>query len=99
MFLLAALSDFLDKVGHDPASSSQAIQAVAWVSRGLVTRSDQRGFVFAQKLLSLCEDANFGFVAARAVGIVAEDKDGLLTKENHAVVRVSALASHFPSQC
>lgn len=71
---------------------------MAWVSRGLVTRSDQRGFAFAEKLLSLCKDTNFGFVAARAVGLVAEDKDGLLTKENHAVVRVSAV-SLLDSSC
>lgn len=43
----------------------------------------------------MCEDPALGSVAARSIGIVAEEKDGLLTKENNAVVRVSSFDSLY----
>lgn len=64
------------------------MHGIAWLARGLATRSDARGFAYAEQLLELCGDPTFGSAAGRAIGVVTEDKDGLLVKENHAIIRV-----------
>ena len=59
------------------------------VTKGLVVRSDERGYAFVDRILSLFTDSQLGSDAAAALGIIAEDSNRVLSKENFAVVRVS----------
>lgn len=59
------------------------------IAKGLVVRSDQRGYDMVIKILELFHDAALGRDAATALGVIAEEGDRVLSKENFAVIRVS----------
>lgn len=59
------------------------------VAKGLVVRSDQRGYDFVLQILDLFRDPVLSRDAATALGVIAEESDRVLSKENFAVLRVS----------
>lgn len=59
------------------------------IAKGLIVRSDQRGYAMIEHLLALFQDAELAPAAAASLGTIAEEKDGVLSKENAAVIRVS----------
>lgn len=65
---------------------------VTQIARGLVVRSDNRGYDWVKRMLSLFPDDHLGRHAARALGVIGgDDSDELLSKRNHAVVKVRCL--------
>lgn len=67
------------------------------IAKGLVVRSDERGFSLVERILALFSDAELGPDAAAALGVIAEDNDRVLSKENFAVIRVSPRGIDGPS--
>ncbi|GAA5883105.1 hypothetical protein JCM3774_002857 [Rhodotorula dairenensis] len=65
-----------------------ALRAYSWIAKGLIVRSDQRGYVMVEGLLDLFHDPELGSAAAASLGTIAEEKDGVLSKENAAVIRL-----------
>lgn len=61
----------------------------------MIHRSDQRGYAAVSKLLELFQ-SDLGAHAAIALGIIVEDGDRVLIKENGAVIRVRFLSFDFP---
>jgi hypothetical protein len=61
------------------------------IAKGLVVRSDERGYALVDKILTLFSDEVLGSDAAAALGVIAEENDRVLSKENFAVIRVSFL--------
>ncbi|GAA5820973.1 hypothetical protein JCM3770_006154 [Rhodotorula araucariae] len=65
-----------------------ALRVWAWVAKGLILRSDQRGYAMVDRVLALFHDPALGRAAAASLGVLAEEKDGVLGKENFAVIRL-----------
>ncbi|TFY64788.1 hypothetical protein EVG20_g5838, partial [Dentipellis fragilis] len=64
-----------------------ALSAWAWVSKGLLLRSHPQALPSAERLFQLFDDAEVSWDAGRAVGqVVVPDK--VLTKSNHAVIKI-----------
>lgn len=59
-----------------------------WI-RGLVVRSDQRGYALLEKLLALFEDKDLGRFAARSLEIVGREDGDVLSKSNFSTIKVS----------
>ena len=57
--------------------------------RGLVIRSDSRAYEGVSKIVSLFSDESLSRDAARTMAILSKENDGVLLKENFAVIRVS----------
>lgn len=70
----------------------RAIRAWFWLCKGLMVRNSPAGQdLFERGRMELFNDTTSGYVAkeaARCVGLVAEDDEGVLSKENGAVVRL-----------
>ena len=64
------------------------------MTKALLARGDSLAQTFVDRLFTLFDDVEVGWDAARAVGDVV-NQDKLLTKKNHAVIRVCI--SHFLS--
>lgn len=60
------------------------------IAKGLVVRSDQRGYAMVDRLLDLLQDRDVATVASSSLGTIAEEKDGVLSRENASVIRVRA---------
>ncbi|TKA55992.1 hypothetical protein B0A53_01695 [Rhodotorula sp. CCFEE 5036] len=94
------LADFLDSdveslyrstIASASAPAAQrrsALRAYSWIAKGLIVRSDQRGYAMIEHLLALFQDAELAPAAAASLGTIAEEKDGVLSKENAAVIRL-----------
>jgi DNA repair/transcription protein MET18/MMS19 len=65
------------------------------ITKGLIVRSDQRGYDAALKILELFHDPVLGRDAATALGVIAEEGDRVLSKENFAVIRLSPFFFFF----
>ena len=63
----------------------------SWVAKGLVVRSDQRGFDMVEKVLGLMErgPARLAKEGATNLGLIVDERDGVFSKENKAIIRVS----------
>lgn len=59
------------------------------IAKGLITRSDQRGYDAVDQIITLLHDPLLGRDAAAALGIIGDEEDRVLSKENFAVIRVS----------
>ncbi|KAI0258930.1 ARM repeat-containing protein [Gloeopeniophorella convolvens] len=80
---------WLDQIAtaHDHAARRHAISAWAWISRALLVRGHRESLTFVNRLFEIFNDAEVGWDAARAIGqIGAADK--VLTKPNHAVIKI-----------
>ncbi|CAO1622601.1 unnamed protein product [Parajaminaea phylloscopi] len=80
--------------GHDDRRC-RAIWAWFWLTKALLVRNSKSGQVLLEKALDhfltpqgFSEDAYAAKDAARALGLVASDDDGVLSKDNGAVVRL-----------
>lgn len=58
------------------------------IAKGLVVRSDQRGYDAVGKIVDFFHDPVLGGDAAAALGVVADEGDRVISKENYAVIRV-----------
>jgi hypothetical protein len=58
------------------------------IMRGLMFRSDNRAYQGISKIVDLFADADINHDAARTMLILSMEKDGVITKSNHAVIRV-----------
>lgn len=58
------------------------------IAKGLVVRSDQRGYDAVGKIVDFFHDPVLGRDAAAALGVVADEGDRVMSKENYAVIRV-----------
>ncbi|EMD39279.1 hypothetical protein CERSUDRAFT_82017 [Gelatoporia subvermispora B] len=68
-------------------SRRQSISLWAWVTKALLVRGDPLAMQHTDKLFELFNDTDVNWDAARALGfIVASDK--ILTKRNHAVIKM-----------
>ncbi|BGP33480.1 hypothetical protein JCM10296v2_005284 [Rhodotorula toruloides] len=70
------------------AMRRSALRVYTWVAKGLIVRSDQRGYTMVDQLLDLFHDSELGRAAATSLSVIAEDKDRVLSKENFAVIRL-----------
>jgi hypothetical protein len=59
------------------------------VARALVVQNHERGEQYVDGVFSLFEDPLAGRYAGKAIGDIASNNDGVLTKKNYASVRVS----------
>lgn len=72
-----------------PSRRSRAIQAWFWIAKALVVRNSPRGQEMVEQAReSLFVDPLAGRDAATALGLVAQTDDGILRKENGAVIRL-----------
>ena len=91
----------------DLPKRKNAIETLAWVSllmsaltrltpvkiaRGLIVRSDSRGYALLDKLLSLFEHPQVGRIAARSLEIIGQDDSEVLSKANFSVIKVKSPA-------
>lgn len=58
------------------------------MTKALQVRSHPLAQSFTDRLVNLFDDVDIGWDAARAIGHIV-DQDKVLTKKNHAVIRVS----------
>lgn len=62
------------------------------VARALVVQNHAKGDEYVDSVFSLLEDHQLGRDAGKAIGDIALNNDGVLTKQNYSVVRVSLSA-------
>ncbi|GAA6032143.1 hypothetical protein JCM8097_007094 [Rhodosporidiobolus ruineniae] len=65
-----------------------ALRVWIWLTKSLIVRSDPRGYAFVDLLVELFPDAVLGKHAATGLGVIAEEGDGVLSKEKAAVIRL-----------
>lgn len=67
------------------------------VARALLLRGDERAMIFRDRLFDLIDgvDKATSWEAAQAVGRIAESQCEVLSKGNHAVIRVSSSRLYF----
>lgn len=61
------------------------------MTRALVVQNLEKGEEYVESVFSLLEDPQVGHDAGKAIGDIALNNDGVLTKRNYASVRVSAI--------
>lgn len=71
------------------ATRKAALRAWSWITKGLIARSDPRGYDAVTAILGLFLDPVLGRDSATALGVIADDSDRVLSKENFAILRVS----------
>jgi len=89
-FLNTTFTTFWDEEIAKPPDSDarrRAISAWAWISRALLVRNHPQALQFVNQLFGLFDDQEVGWDAARAIGQVGT-VDKVLTKRNHAVIKV-----------
>lgn len=62
---------------------------VIQVAKALTIQNHASAGVLVDKLFDLFDDADIGWDAAKAIGRIASGGEYVLTKQNHAVIRVS----------
>ncbi|KAL1662729.1 RNAPII transcription regulator C-terminal-domain-containing protein [Schizophyllum commune] len=96
-FLEGDLDDFWTTViTNQSVAASQrryALEAWAWICRALLVRNHAAAGPLIDRLLTLFNDENIGWDAARAIGQIGRT-DNVLTKRNHAVVRILYLQKY-----
>ncbi|GAA5964949.1 hypothetical protein JCM21900_001908 [Sporobolomyces salmonicolor] len=70
------------------ATRRAALRVWTWVAKGLIVRSEQRGYAMVEKVLELFHDPVLARDAATLLGVLAEEGDRVLSKENFAVIRL-----------
>ncbi|KAJ3521011.1 hypothetical protein NMY22_g12497 [Coprinellus aureogranulatus] len=64
-----------------------AIVSWTWVTKALLVRNHPRAIEFSQRLFTVFHDTSINWDAAKGVGLIP-GHDDVLTKENHAVMRI-----------
>jgi len=75
----------------------RAIRATGWIARGLVVCSDPAGLTCASRLIGILKSPELGSIAARTLGIIANQTDELLSKKNFAIIKVLHKQRFFSS--
>jgi DNA repair/transcription protein MET18/MMS19 len=89
-FLKSTFTTFWDEEIANPPdryARRRAISAWAWISRALLVRNHPEALPFVNRLFELFDDTEVGWDAARAIG-QAGTVDKVLTKRNHAIIKV-----------
>ncbi|PCH36357.1 ARM repeat-containing protein [Wolfiporia cocos MD-104 SS10] len=90
-FLSETLGEFWTTEVSDLSVSSekrrQAITMWAWMTKALLVRGDPLAMQNIDRLFTLFDDSEIGWDAARALGQVVST-DRILTKKNHAVIKI-----------
>ncbi|KAI0079355.1 ARM repeat-containing protein [Panus rudis PR-1116 ss-1] len=93
--LSAFLTEQLDRFWNERAVNKdaavdvrrKALVAWSWISKALLVRGHSNALSYVDKLFTLFDDSTVSWDAARAIGkVVSTDK--VLTKKNHAVIRI-----------
>lgn len=89
------LPEFWKEIVYNPRQIKQvrirALRVWVTVTRALVVQNHRQGEELVDKVFSLFEDPLVGRAAGKAVGEIATNIDGVLTKKNYATVRLFAL--------
>ncbi|GAB1518385.1 hypothetical protein RhiTH_001444 [Rhizoctonia solani] len=89
------LPNFWQETIYNPRQVRQvrirALQVWVAVTRALVVQSHQKGDECVNNVFSLFEDPLVGRAAGKAIGEIALNDDGVLTKKNSATIRLFAL--------
>ncbi|OBZ73673.1 MMS19 nucleotide excision repair [Grifola frondosa] len=93
--LLTFLSDGLDTfwkthvvdVNKPVESRQHAISAWTWTTKALLARGHVLAMGYTDRLFELFDDEHINWEAARAVGNIA-GSDKILTKKNHAIIKI-----------
>ncbi|TFK51878.1 ARM repeat-containing protein [Heliocybe sulcata] len=72
---------------HSVQNRRYSILAWTWVTKGLTTRGHAFSEVFVDRLFEVFDDTDINWDAAKAVGDIVAPDD-VLTKKNHAVVKI-----------
>ncbi|CAE6532510.1 unnamed protein product [Rhizoctonia solani] len=88
------LLNFWQETAYNPRQVKQlrirALQVWVAVTRALVVQNDKKGEEYIDNVFSLFEDPLVGRIAGKAIGEIALNNDGVLTKKNYASVRLFA---------
>ncbi|CAE7224793.1 unnamed protein product [Rhizoctonia solani] len=89
------LPNFWQETAYNPRQVRQlrirALRVWVAVTRALVVQDHTKAGECIDNVFSLFEDPLVGRVAGKMVGEIALNNDGVLTKKNHAIVRLFAL--------
>ncbi|KAG8691244.1 hypothetical protein FRC11_005626 [Ceratobasidium sp. 423] len=89
------LPNFWQETAYNPRQVKQlrirALRVWVAVARALVVQDDTKGGEYIDNVFSLFEDPLVGRIAGKAIGEIALNNDGVLTKKNYASVRLFAL--------
>ncbi|CAE6466774.1 unnamed protein product [Rhizoctonia solani] len=89
------LPDFWQETAYNPRQARllriRALRVWVAVTRALVVQNHVKGGEYIDNVFSLFEDPLLGRAAGKVVGEIALNNDGVLTKKNHAIVRLFAL--------
>ncbi|KAG8685983.1 hypothetical protein FRC09_014428, partial [Ceratobasidium sp. 395] len=69
----------------------RVLKVWAAVARALIVRNHPKGEKYTDDVFKLLEDHQIGRDAGKTIGSIALNNDGVLTKQNHSVVRLFAL--------
>ncbi|KAL5531709.1 hypothetical protein ACEPAG_4586 [Sanghuangporus baumii] len=72
-----------------------AIQSWLWIGKALILLNSPSLVNFIDSLFSVFGDRDVGWDAARAVGEIARGGDDVLTKSNHATIRILYAQKYF----
>ncbi|KAI0056039.1 ARM repeat-containing protein [Artomyces pyxidatus] len=73
--------------GHSAEQRRWAIHAWTWVCKGLIVRNHSQASTFVDRLFELFDESQVSWDAARAIGRLGATDD-ILTKKNHAVLKI-----------
>jgi DNA repair/transcription protein MET18/MMS19 len=88
----ALLDDFwhscIEQASADPQRRRIALRIWCWIAKALMTRTSAAAEGMLLRILSLFDTPDLARDAARGLGLIARTDDGVLSKENGAVVRL-----------
>lgn len=93
------VEDYLPNLWQEAAYNPRQVKQLrirvlgVWVvvARALVVQNHERGEQYVDNVFALLEDPQVGRNAGKAIGDIALNNDGVLTKKNYASVRLFAL--------
>ncbi|KEI36566.1 uncharacterized protein L969DRAFT_90937 [Mixia osmundae IAM 14324] len=70
------------------AHSAQSLRLFGWLTRALVVRGDPEGYKWTDRLLATFVEPEIGREAAKALAIIPDDTDEMLSRESFAVIKM-----------
>ncbi|VVT55383.1 uncharacterized protein SAPINGB_P004569 [Magnusiomyces paraingens] len=80
-------AEFVDPLKKTVTTDTSALEVLFWITKALVIRTDAFGFTLVQYILTLLQTDLVGVRASKLAEVLVSD-DGVLNKENGAVVRL-----------
>jgi len=75
------------KIDEDNAQFDRPLQTLLWVTKALVMRDHTSGYTSIRRLCDNLKSASLGSNIAQGLGILFDDKDGVLEKEYDAQIK------------